>query len=349
MSDTMTHRNANARGPVGISRRSLMLSSAAALGLLAVPARAQQATPDASPVSSPASSAGTRVISTPMGDVTITGTPDRVVAIEWNLVEYVLALGVQPVAIADIEGYEQWVTTPIELASDVADVGLRYEPSLESIAAAEPDLILGTTDRDEAIYDQLSEIAPTLLLPPYPTKEGETPIEDINETLRTIATALNREAEATRVIEHMKGTLAEGAAAIEEAGLAGRPFILTQAFTSENVPTLRLFTNESLFGFALTELGLENAWEGEPDPWGFNTVTVEALVDVPPETLFFYVVQDDDNIFEDQLQDDPIWTSLPFVQEGHTYSLGGDTWTFGGHLSVERLVTKVVEHLAPTE
>jgi ABC-type Fe3+-hydroxamate transport system substrate-binding protein len=350
MSDMTSHRNSGARGPVGFSRRSLMLSSAAALGLLAVPARAQQSTPSASPASSPASdTAGTRVITSPMGDVTITGTPDRVVAIEWNLVEYVLALGVQPVAIADIEGYEQWVTTPVELASDVADVGLRYEPSLESIAAAEPDLILGTTDRDEAIYDQLSKIAPTLLLPPYPTEEGETPVEDINETLRTIATALNREAEATRVIAHMEATLADGAAAIEAAGLADRPFILAQAFTSENVPTLRLFTNESLFGFVLTKLGLENSWEGEPEPWGFNTVTVEALVDAPPETLFFYVVQDNDNIFTDQLQDDPIWTSLPFVQEGHTYSLGGDTWTFGGHLSVERLVTKVVEHLAAAE
>lgn len=328
--------------PGRLTRRSLMLGSAASLGLLAAPSRAHDSTPDAAGDES-------RVVSSEAGDVTLTGTPRRVVPIEWNLVEYVLALGVQPVAIADVEGYRTWVTIPVALGPDVGDVGLRYEPSLESIAAAEPDLILGTTDRDEAIHEQLSEIAPTLLLPPYPTQEGETPLQDINETLRTIAEALNRQSEAEQVIAHMEETLTRGAAAIEAAGRAGEPFILTQAFTAENVPTMRLFTNQSLFGSAVTELGLENTWAGEPDPWGFNTVTVEALVEAPPETNFFYVVQDSDDIFAEQLQDDPIWSSLPFVQDGRTYSLGGDTWTFGGQLSVERLVTRVVEHLALDE
>lgn len=322
----------------GMTRRSLMLGGAAAFGLLAIPARAQEATPAAG-------DGERRVVASEAGEVTLTGTPQRVLALEWNLVEYVLALGVQPVAIADIEGYEAWVTIPVELDPAVADVGLRYEPSLESIAAAEPDLILGTTDRDEAILGQLSEIAPTLLLPPYPTQAGETPLQDINETLRTIAEALNRQAEAEQVIAHMEEALAGGMAEIESAGRTGEPFILAQAFTAEQVPTLRLFTNASLFGGVVSHLGLENAWEGEPDPWGFNTVTVEALVEAPPDTHFFYVVQDNDNIFMDQLQDDPIWSSLPFVQEGRTYSLGGDTWTFGGQLSVERLATRVVASL----
>lgn len=336
-----------------VSRRSLLLTSAAAVGLLTSPARAQDAGPAATPGASPAPSpvagdGSSRVIATPMGDVTITGTPQHVIPIEWNLVEYVLALGVQPVAIADVEGYNAWVSIAVELDPNVGDVGLRYEPSLESIAAAQPDLILGTTDRDEAIYDQLTAIAPTLLLPPYPTAEGETPIADINETLRTIATALNRQAEAEQVTADMEQVLADGTAATASAGRAGEPFILAQAFTAENVPTMRLFTNQSLFGSVLTQLGLENAWEGEPDPWGFNTVTVEALIDAPAETNFFYVVQDNDNIFAGQLQDDPIWSSLPFVQAGRTYSLGGDTWTFGGQLSVEQLVAKVVAHVTDT-
>ncbi len=325
---------------LAVSRRALVLAGGAVLGARALPfaAKAQEATP---------AGGETRVIPTTMGDVEIVGTPERVVALEWNLVEYLLALGVQPAAIADVEGYETWVTTPVELGPDVADVGLRWEPSLESIAAAEPDLILGTTDRDEAIYGQLGAIAPTLLLPPYPTEEGEDPIADINETISTIAEALNRQAEAEAVIARMEQAIADGAAAIEAAGRAGEPFILTQAFTDENVPTLRLFTNQSLFGHVVSQLGLENAWAGEPDPWGFNTVTVEALVSAPAETNFFYVVQGDDDIFANQLQDDPIWSSLPFVQAGRLYPLGGDTWTFGGQLSVERLVDKVVERLAP--
>lgn len=341
--------------PRTMNRRRLLAMTAVGAGAAVLEMRgalAQSATPAGSPVASPMASpaaGGPITVSTPMGDVTLPGVAQRVVPIEWNLVEYVLTLGVQPVAIADIEGYNAWVEIGIELAPDVADVGLRYEPSLESIAAVEPDLILGTTDRDEAILNQLSAIAPTVLLAPYPTTEGETPLDDIDDTLRTIATVLGKEDVAERVIEETDRAIAGASATIADAGLTGAPFVVVQAFTSENVPTMRLFNNRSLFGSTVAALGLTNAWEGqgtiEDDPWGFQTVTVEALVDLPAGTHFFYVVQDDDNIFADALAEDPIWSSFPFVQEGQTYALGGDTWTFGGHRSVQRLIERVLSAL----
>lgn len=336
------------------TRRRLiaMAGAAASMATLGTGIATAQESPAATPAGSPAASpvaGGPVTVPAPLGDVTLPGIPQRVVAIEWNLVEYVLALGVQPVAIADIEGYNAWVDIGIELAPDVADVGLRYEPNLESIAAVTPDLILGVTNRDEAILDQLSGIAPTILLDSYPTVEGETPLDDINDTLRTIAIALGKEDTAEQLILATEAVIANATATISAAGLASAPFVITQAFTSENVPTLRLFNNRSLFGYTVSSLGLTNAWEGEgtieDDPWGFQTVTVEALVNVPAETHLFYVVQDDDNIFADALAEDPIWSSFPFVQEGRTYALGGDTWTFGGHRSVQVLVEKVIASL----
>lgn len=98
--------------PITTNRRCLLAMTGAAATLAALrSARAlahtdhdHDGTPGASPVASPAAS-GPITISTPMGDVTLQSPAQRVVAIEWNLVEYVLALGVQPVAIADIEGY----------------------------------------------------------------------------------------------------------------------------------------------------------------------------------------------------------------------------------------------------
>lgn len=333
-------------------RRWLAMAGAGAAALGMSNAIAQPATPSGSPIASPAASPVASepiTVPAPLGDVTLPGVAQRVVPIEWNLVEYVLSLGVQPVAIADIEGYNAWVEIGIELGPDVADVGLRYEPSLESIAAATPDLILGITGRDEAILDQLKGIAPTVLLDSYPTAEGESPLADVDDTLRTIAIALGKDDAAGQLITETRDVIANATATISEADLAGAPFVVTQAFTSENVPTLRLFNNRSLFGATLSSLGLINAWEGEgtieDDPWGFQTVTVEALVEVPAGTHLFYVVQDDDNIFADALAADPIWSSFPFVQEGRTYALGGDTWTFGGHRSVQRLVERVLSAL----
>lgn len=188
-----------------------------------------------------------------------------------------------------------------------------------------------------------------MLLAPYPTIAGETPLADIDDTLRTIALALDRQDAAEQLIAETGTVIAEATETIAGAGLEGVPFVVTQAFTSENVPTLRLFNNRSLFGYTVSTLGLTNAWEGEgtieDDPWGFQTVTVEALVDLPAETHVFYVVQDDDNIFAEALAEDPVWSSFPFVQEGRTYALGGDTWTFGGHRSVQALIGKVIASL----
>src|SRR5690242_17122902 len=54
-------------------------------------------------------SAGFRLIEHVGGKTCITENPQRVVALEWTYVEDLLALGVQPVGIADIEGYKAWV------------------------------------------------------------------------------------------------------------------------------------------------------------------------------------------------------------------------------------------------
>ncbi|MFP5270455.1 hypothetical protein [Coleofasciculus sp.] len=43
------------------------------------------------------------------------------------------------------------------------------------------------------------------------------------------------------------------------------------------VPQLRLFTNNAMAVQILSQIGLQNAWIGEFDRFGFNTVWVEAL------------------------------------------------------------------------
>lgn len=317
-----------------LNRRAFIAStSAAALALGGTRlAAAQEASPAAT---------GPITVEGAMGTLELPQAPARVIALEWSLVENVLALGVQPAGIADVEGYKTWVNVPLELSDEVADVGQRLEPSLESIAALEPDLILTSEGRHEPIYDALTDIAPTLMIPADVIGDDEAPLAHTWESFRLIAAALGRADAADAVIAEVEQTLADGAAAIEEAGKAGAPFVVVQAFTSENVPTMRIFSNDSQIGQTLAELGLGNAWQGEGATSGFDTVTVEALVEVA-DANFFYIVQDTDDIFAEQLAEDPIWNSLTFVQEGRTYPLGGDTWTFGGPRSIEVIVEKTL-------
>jgi ferric hydroxamate transport system substrate-binding protein len=38
----------------------------------------------------------------------------------------------------------------------------------------------------------------------------------------------------------------------------------------------------------------------------------------------------------------PLWANLEFVKNHHAYPLGGDTWLFGGPLSISQLVDLVM-------
>ena len=324
-----------------LSRRSFIAASSAlaASAAFGPTAFAHQEASPASPTSYPVT------VSHDGGETTLEQAPERIVALEWHLVEDLLVLGIQPTAIADVEGFKTWVTIDEELGEDVQDVGTRQEPSLEALAAAEPDLILGLDYRDIAIYDQLNDIAPTILMSSYPQDEEVTPLENVRDRLRQEGWFLDRAEEADAAIAEMDDAIAAHAAAIEDAGLSGTPFVITQAFTAENQPTFRIFSDQALVADAISATGLENVWTEDGGDWGFTTNTIEAFIELPEDVYVFYIINDTDDIRETFLNDDPIWQSLPFVQEGRFLPLGGDTWTFGGTQSVERIVNRSTEQI----
>lgn len=275
------------------------------------------------------------------GDIELDAPAENVVALEWTYVEDLLAVGVQPAGVADIDGYQQWVDVEPELDATVSDVGTRQEPSLESIAALEPDLIVGVEFRHEPILEQLEAIAPTVLFNPYPEVESElTQFGEMTETFTTIAQAVGRPEQADTVLQQMQATFDEVSGEFAAAELDTREFALAQGFTAEEAATIRMFTSNAMAVEIIENLGLDNAWPGEPDAFGFNTVDVEALTQIG-DAHFLYVAQEEDNIFTGALADNPIWQDLAFVQADRVHPLGGDTWLFGGPLSAEVLARDV--------
>ena len=84
----------------------------------------------------------------------------RVAALEWLPIELLLALGVTPLAVADVHNYNLWVAEP-KLPATVVDVGQRTEPNLELLQQLQPSLVLlsqgyGPTPR------KIQPIAPTM-------------------------------------------------------------------------------------------------------------------------------------------------------------------------------------------
>ena len=64
-------------------------------------------------------------------------TPKRVVVLNWDLLEQVLALGVTPVGAPELESYRLWVVKP-EAPKEITDIGSRSEPNLPHHQQGEP-------------------------------------------------------------------------------------------------------------------------------------------------------------------------------------------------------------------
>lgn len=279
------------------------------------------------------------------GTFTLDKPAQRVVVLEWNLTENVVALGMQPVGNADNENYKKWVSSEAALNADVADVGFRHEPNIESIAALEPDLIIGDIDSHEKIYDQLKGIAPTLLFQGFPPEGGPSQYEAMENIFKTIAKAVGKTAEGDKVLADLDKHYEDAKAKLAAAGKEGLNYVLTQAFSYQNVASMRLFKDNALAIQTLERIGLKNDWTTDAfELYGFSTNTVEALPAIQ-DTNFIHIVQSDDNIFETTLKDNSIWKDLTFVKENRVYAIDGATWVFGGPISSKVIVDQVVAAL----
>ncbi|KOS00518.1 ABC transporter substrate-binding protein [Paenibacillus polymyxa] len=274
------------------------------------------------------------------GEITLNKPAQRVVVLEWTFTEDLIALGVQPVGNADNANYKVYVTPEAALDSNVVDVGTRNEPNLEAIAALKPDLIISNVDGNEAIYDQLKAIAPTI---EYNLNDGNGYDHDkMVEIFNSIAVAFGKEDKAKQVLAELDQHYAEAKEKLAAAGKSDYHYILTQAFTSQNAASLRMFSDNSVVVATLAKIGMINDWKpSKVEQYGFSTVGIEALSAVQ-DSNFIYIVQPDDNVFGEPMKNNSVWNGLNFVKEKRTYSLSGTTWTFGGPLSSKGLVDQVV-------
>ncbi|MGR9050488.1 ABC transporter substrate-binding protein [Halobacillus faecis] len=276
------------------------------------------------------------------GEQTIEGTPKKVVVLEWTYAENLQALGMEPVGVAGLDQYGDWVNVGIPFSEDVEDVGTRQEPNLEAISRLNPDLIIGVDFRHNAIKEDLESIAPTVMFAPYSEEAAQDQFKNMKEEFNTMAKIVDKEDKAKQVLSDMEKTFKEQQARLEEAGKDGMNYVITQAFTMQDTPTLRLFTDNSMVAQIMNSMGMKNDYESEKlEVYGYTETTVEALQNYQ-DSNFFYIVQEEDNIFKNQLAGNPVWENLAFVKEDRTYQMPGDAWTFGGPLSAEVLAEQVV-------
>lgn len=167
-------------------------------------------------------------ISHKFGETEVPENPTRVVTVGWNDQDFVLALGVVPIVTrAWFDNYDNypWVqeATGGKGVETLSGEGIHYE----AIAAAEPDVIFAIYESiDQATYDRLSQIAPTVIQSAdYP--DEETPWD---AQLLLTGKALGKDAEAQALVDEVNTRIDEAKAA--NPAFAGK--VLVEDFGPEN-------------------------------------------------------------------------------------------------------------------
>ncbi|HRD99736.1 MAG TPA: ABC transporter substrate-binding protein, partial [Ilumatobacteraceae bacterium] len=157
-------------------------------------------------------------IETQFGTTVIESRPERIVSIGFTDGDFILALGVTPVAIREWYGDQPGGLWPWAAETAAAKAGSIEKLSsdaisVEKIAALKPDLIVGiVSGMTKAEYDDLSQIAPTIAQTDQYVEWG-TPW---NEIQLTIGKALGLHDEAEAIVASTRALIDEAAQAHPE-------------------------------------------------------------------------------------------------------------------------------------
>lgn len=266
----------------------------------------------------------------------------KVVGTEWNVVESLVSLGVDPVGVADVKGYTAW-DKAAPLTGSPKDIGTRGEPSMDTIAGLTPDLIVTTTDLSASAVKQMKKIAPVLQVT---SADAADQVGQMKDTLDVIAKATGKETAAKQVLKAYDSKVAEGRKALKDAGLDGAQVAFADGYAASNQVSIRAYTSGSLIGAVNEDLGLKNAWKVKGDKdYGLATTDVEGLTGLGDDVQFAYIGNKSDgtsNVFTKELAGNSVWKSLPFVKKDAVHRLPDGVWMFGGPESMESYVDGIV-------
>jgi len=261
---------------------------------------------------------------------------ERVVTLEWDATENALALGVDPVGAGDTEIYRDWVAAGEPIPATTAGVGGRTEPSLEKIAALQPDLIIAGRSGVEKNRSKLEQIAPVAVFEGFvPPKQQTTDDAEWQRTVEQFgetATLLGKKDRARELLAEVERDIGQARQRIADAGRAGDTVALAQGFT-DGKPTARLFDDGALLVDVAERVGLENAFKGERQDWGITASSLEGMRRVGDADWLLTMAVPEDDPFTGAWAKNPAWRRLPVVEADHVRHIGGDTWTWGGPLS----------------
>jgi iron complex transport system substrate-binding protein len=260
---------------------------------------------------------GPTMIEHAMGSTTVPEDAQRIVVLDSDKLDTICALGLQDRLVGTISLDSGQPTYLGPTIKNVPTVGKIAEPELEKIASLRPDLILGSKFRTPDLYEQLSQIAPTV----FTELVGLT----WQENFLLDASALRRADQAKELLQELKdeakvaGQEVDGAAA--EASIVR--FIRT---------SIRIYGPTSFSGSVLELAGVSRPefqqLKGAEDR-RFAEISAEELPRADGKTIYVAAYGSDAAAEKDRMLSDPVWQTLNGVKSGRVFLVSDEIWMTG--------------------
>jgi len=266
--------------------------------------------------------------------------PQRIIVLDG--LDGVLALGVQPIAhMGEVDSF--LVPHLNQPQKPIETIGLTETgPSLEAILRLQPDLILGMTWHTGAgMYQQLSQIAPTVLVDVDSDGQWKAP-------LIKFAEALGKTAEAEKILADYNARLAEF-----KAKMGDRLDQITVTLLRVYPDALAFYLKNSFPGSVLEDAGLNRPRAQNFERVGQNQQRIdkELLSTLEADVMFVWTYGYTTEIAQNaqtnlkKLKTDPLWLTLDVVQQNQVYEVSASHWFGFGPIAAHAVVDDLFKYL----
>ena len=275
-----------------------------------------------------------------MGSTTIDKTPERVVILSNEGTEALLALGVTPVGAVQSWLGDPWYEHISDKMKEVEVVGTESEVNLEKIAALKPDLIIGTKIRQEAIYDQLNAIAPTVF--------SETLRGDWEDNFKLYAKALNLEEQGNEVLSQFDAHVEKVKQSLGDK--VNQEISVVRFMAGKS----RIYYTDSFSGVIFDKLGFHRT-APQAELFEADTKLGNLAIEVGKEVIpnmdgdilfyFTYAPQGDQAALDTAKEwtNDPLWKNLSAVKSGNVHEVSDAVWNTAGGVLAANLMLDDIE------
>ena len=264
------------------------------------------------------------------GTTELKKAPKRIVILDNLYGEILDPLDITPVGATTGQSDSQEFSTLFKKQykdAKVVSVGWQGNPDLDKIAELKPDLILMTGEQED-LYDELSEIAPTV---GYQINTDEN--WDYHETSLKVAEIFDKRDEMKKDLDRLDA---------REAVFAEN---VKAKFGDQKLMYLRVTDNDiryyayGHFGYLYDTYKFNRAETFNPDDM-FQVIDPDKLKDINPDLLI--VQADSQELLDNKLKNSPVWTSLKAVQNNKVIYADYSTYMLGfGIVSQEAIMKQI--------